>query len=175
VSDGSPNLHFWDPDSLQEVRRVRVTDPANGGAVQASLNELEYVHGWVWANVWLTDTIVVIDPSTGAIARRWNMRELTARVSNPGRDVLNGIAYTVRRGLPTAPTSGGDGGASTPWGGSLWVTGKRWDKIFELALGDPQPVARGGARALGDGASAQRKKKPGGKKGGSSKGGGPAA
>lgn len=174
VSDGSAYLHFWDPDTLQEVRRVRVTDPAAGGAPQTYLNELEFVHGWVWANVWQTDMIVVIDPTTGAIARRWNMRELSVRVTNAGRDVLNGIAYTLRRGLPSSSSDGGAGGGSgdaAPWGGSLWVTGKRWDKIFELALTDPQPVARGGTRALGDGGK-RKKGKKGGKAGGGAAGAG---
>jgi len=143
---------------------VAVVDPATNQP-QGHLNEIEFIHGFVFANVWLTNDIVIINPASGAIVARWDMSQLAARVTNARRDVLNGIAYTPTRGVPPggAPPAGGGGATDADptgaWGGSLWVTGKRWDTIFELALSDVQAYnpaqAHRRAAAAGKGARKQ--------------------
>lgn len=155
VTDGSEYLHFWDPDTLTQTGRVRVHDPATGSE-QGMLNEVEYIHGFVFANVWLSNTILIIHPDTGAIAGRWDMGSLSSRVTNARKDVLNGIAYTPGRGLPSDPGYN-PRPSSGAWGGSLWVTGKRWDSMFELRLTDVQswtPPASGPTRRSGGGRAA---------------------
>ena len=125
VSDGSSNLHFWDPVSQAQVGRVGVR---YGGGALEKLNELEYVHGWVLANIWYDDKVAIINPSSGAVSGFLDFSSLKSRLSGQ-HDVLNGLAYSMAAGLPgTAPV------ADKPWGGRLWVTGKLWNKMFEVEL-----------------------------------------
>ncbi|HYW48555.1 MAG TPA: glutaminyl-peptide cyclotransferase [Bryobacteraceae bacterium] len=116
MSDGSPQLRFWDPESLKEIGRITVTD--QGQAVQ-DLNELEWVKGEVYANVWQTERIARIDPASGKVVGWINLTGLLTpsdRVEGPdATDVLNGIAYDAA-------------------GDRLFVTGKRWPKLFEIRL-----------------------------------------
>jgi len=123
MSDGTPRLRFWDPDTYQETGSVLVTDDA--GPVFA-LNELEYIQGMVLANVYQTDRIAVIDPATGRVAAWIDVHGLLGPedYAEPV-DVLNGIAYDAA-------------------GERLFVTGKLWPKVFEVKLisadGAPAPV-----------------------------------
>ena len=113
LSDGTPELRFLDPATMAERRRIRVT--WRGRAV-GNLNELEYVRGEILANIWHSDLIVRIDPATGAIRGAIDLSAVTAAVQPADAEaVLNGIAY--------------DTGA-----GKLYVTGKRWPRLFEIAL-----------------------------------------
>lgn len=114
MSDGTADLRFLDPKSLKETGRVSVT---HRGKPVARLNELEYVDGEVYANIWQSDLIVRIDPESGAVNGVVDLRGLRARLSGggPGPDVLNGIAY--------------DNAA-----GRLFVTGKLWPNLFEIRL-----------------------------------------
>jgi len=113
MSDGTANLYFRDPETLAEIRRVEVHDP-NGPV--ANLNELEYVKGQVYANVWKTNRLAIIDPQTGQVTGWVELdgllkpEDLSQRV-----DVLNGIAYDAA-------------------GDRLFVTGKWWPKLFEVEL-----------------------------------------
>jgi len=114
MSDGTSELRFLDPKTLRELRRLRVT--ANGKPVD-QLNELEWVDGEVFANIWQTDRIARIDPKTGRVA---GWIDLTGILPQRDRiqdhtDVLNGIAYD----------------AATK---RLFVTGKLWPKLFEIRL-----------------------------------------
>lgn len=113
MSDGSDTLYFWNPETLAETGRVAVFDD-NGPVVR--LNELEYINGEVWANIWQTDKIARIDPATGAVV---GWVDLTALLSAADRvqqvDVLNGIAWDGENGR-------------------LFVTGKWWPKLFEIEL-----------------------------------------
>lgn len=116
-SDGSPTLHFHDPIDFREVRRVVVRDE---GQPVWQLNELEMAEGRLFANVWMTDRIAVIDPSSGTVIAWLDLQALRARFTLPpgwsaADDVLNGIAYDPRRR-------------------HLLVTGKRWPTIFEIAV-----------------------------------------
>ena len=112
MSDGTPNLRFLDPATLQEQSRLNVRD-ANGSV--DDLNELEFVKGSVYANVWLTDRIAIIDPGTGNVTGWLDLTGLRPRRNAAGDDVLNGIAY--------------DAAADR-----LFVTGKLWPTLFEIRL-----------------------------------------
>ena len=114
MSDGTSTLYFLDPESLEERRRLTVRD--RGGPV-ARLNELEFVAGEIYANVWQTDRIVRISPSTGAVVGWVDLAGLLTpadRAAGPV-DVLNGIAYDRENGR-------------------LFVTGKWWPRLFEIEL-----------------------------------------
>ena len=113
MSDGTPVITFRDPDTFEEVRRIEVVG-INGPIPQ--LNELEYINGEIFANVWLTDWIVRIDPETGMVVGYIDMRGLrdSVGVTDPN-GVLNGIAYDAESDR-------------------LFVTGKLWPTIFEIEL-----------------------------------------
>lgn len=118
MSDGTAILRFLDPDTFQEIGQIEVKDQ---GAPVARLNELEYIQGEIYANVWLTDRIAVISPQTGQVLRWIDLRGL---LSDEDRsqpvDVLNGIAYDAPRDR-------------------LFVTGKLWPKLFEIRPVPPTP------------------------------------
>jgi len=112
MSDGTSMLRFLDPDTLQVVRQVEVR--ARSGPV-VRLNELEYVRGEVYANIWRTDRIARIDPRSGVVVGWIDLSGLLAEEDRRGVDVLNGIAYDAESGR-------------------LFVTGKLWPKLFEIEL-----------------------------------------
>ncbi|MEQ8935904.1 MAG: glutaminyl-peptide cyclotransferase, partial [Amphiplicatus sp.] len=99
---------------LKETSRVTVT---YGGKTLGALNELEWIDGEVFANIWGTEIIARIDPGTGVVAGLIDMRGLQARLGPEakGIDVLNGIAYDAENNR-------------------LFVTGKYWPKLFEIRL-----------------------------------------
>jgi glutaminyl-peptide cyclotransferase len=114
MSDGTPQLRFWDPETLAETGRITVTNELRPVTY---LNELEWVKGEVFANIWQTQRIARIDPSSGKVT---GWIDLTGLLSDSDRipnytDVLNGIAYDAA-------------------GDRLFVTGKRWPKLFEIRL-----------------------------------------
>ena len=114
MSDGTPRLYFWDPTTLAEVGSIEVHDEA--GQLIPMLNELEYVKGEIFANLWQTDLIARIDPATGAVTGWVDLSGLLPAAERTSTtDVLNGIAYL-------------------PDGDRLFVTGKRWPKLFEIRL-----------------------------------------
>jgi glutamine cyclotransferase len=118
ASDGTATLYFLDPESLEQIGRIQVHD--DQGPV-TRLNELEYVRGQVYANVWQTDWIAIIDPWTGEVTGWIDLEGLLEPADYvPGTDVLNGIAYDSE-------------------GDRLFVTGKRWPKLFEIKL-VPRPT-----------------------------------
>jgi glutaminyl-peptide cyclotransferase len=114
MSDGTSELTFLHPLTFTPIRKLKIFD--SNGPVN-SLNELEYINGKIYANIWLTDYIVIIDPATGRITGRINLSGLLNPGDYPGReiDVLNGIAYDKDNKR-------------------LFVTGKLWPKIFEIEL-----------------------------------------
>ncbi len=120
MSDGSDTLFFRDPASFQVRHSVRVT--FNGQPLR-DLNELEYIAGRVWANVWQTDTIVLIDPKTGVATDYVDLAGiLPASARNGSEDVLNGIAYDAKTRR-------------------IWVSGKQWPRIFQIEVqGQPGPT-----------------------------------
>jgi len=113
MSDGSAQIRCWDLSTLRETRRINVHD---GAAPVESLNELEFVRGEIYANVWQTDRIVRIDPADGHVTGWIDLAGLlTAAERAEGADVLNGIAYDSL-------------------GDRLFVTGKLWPKLYEIRL-----------------------------------------
>ena len=113
MSDGTPTLYFLDPETFEQVSRIRVYDR---NVPVWSLNELEYVEGQVYANVWGSDRIARIAPETGRVTGWIDMKGLLAQQDyTEYRDVLNGIAYDQESGR-------------------LFVTGKFWPKLFEIKL-----------------------------------------
>ncbi len=114
MSDGTAELRFLDPVSMRELRRLRVT--ANGQALDR-LNELEWVDGEIFANVWQTDRIARINPTTGQVVGWIDLSGLLSISERLGgrTDVLNGIAYDAKSKR-------------------LFVTGKLWPKLFEIQL-----------------------------------------
>jgi glutamine cyclotransferase len=114
MSDGTENLTFLDTATLKPVKKLQVRDEQ--GPV-SKINELEFVDGFIFANVWETNTIVKIDASSGKVVGRidFSAKAREVKILNPQADVLNGIAYH-------APTK------------SLLVTGKYWPFIFALQL-----------------------------------------
>lgn len=120
MSDGTAELRFLDPTTLREVHRLRVTA---GGTPVTQLNELEWVDGQIYANIWQTDRIARIDPKTGQVVGWIDLGGLLRNGNygprrenaDPNVDVLNGIAWD----------------AATK---RLFVTGKFWPKLFEIRL-----------------------------------------
>ncbi len=114
MDDGTPQLRFWDPESLAELGRLTVTD--HGMPVE-NLNELEWVKGQVYANIWGTNRIARIDPVNGRVVGWIDLTGLLkAEEVNADSDaVLNGIAYDAKHDR-------------------LFVTGKKWPKVFEIRL-----------------------------------------
>jgi len=113
MSDGTSYLRFLDPKTFRETRRIHVTD-TTGQAID-NLNELEYIHGEIYANIWGSDTIVRISPRTGKVLGRIDLTGIIDKRELSRDAVLNGIAYD-------------------PTGDHLFVTGKLWPKLFEIKI-----------------------------------------
>ena len=113
MSDGTDQIRFLDPSTLQTTRTINVTDR---GEPVDQLNELEYIDGEIYANIYQTDRIARIEPKTGKILAWIDLSGLLAvKHRTGGEDVLNGIAYDAQ-------------------GKRLFVTGKMWPKLFEIEI-----------------------------------------
>jgi glutamine cyclotransferase len=113
LSDGTASLRFLDPATFKEVRRVTVADH---GKPVTELNELEYIDGQVYANIWHSDRIARISPRTGKVLGWIDLKGLLpASERSSAEAVLNGIAWDAQRHR-------------------LFVTGKLWPKLFEIEL-----------------------------------------
>ena len=113
MSDGSEKIYVLDPETFRRIRTIEVyTDQSK----VAYVNEMEWIKGEIWANVYMTDTIIRIDPQTGAVTGAIDMSGLLSEADvTPATDVLNGIAYDARTGR-------------------IFVTGKNWNKLFEISV-----------------------------------------
>lgn len=118
IDTGGPNLYFVDPETFKVKSTLPITD--HRGPV-AEINELEYIDGFIWANVWMTNRIVKIDPESGHVVGEMFLSNIAAsdgrlQANSFGNaDVLNGIAYdSISK--------------------SLFITGKRWPKLYELKV-----------------------------------------
>jgi len=113
MSNGSNTITVIDPNTFGVLRTIRVN---KNGSPQSQLNELEWVEGEIWANVWRTDTIVRIDPTTGKVTGVINLLGLLPTAEKAYQtDVLNGIAYDA--------TSK-----------AVYVTGKNWPHVYHIVL-----------------------------------------
>jgi glutamine cyclotransferase len=113
MSDGTAQIRVWDLASLKEIKRINVSDM---GKPVTQLNELEFVRGEIWANVWQTDRIARISPGDGRVLGWIDLTDILPKAERSNSDaVLNGIAYD----------------ATTD---RIFVTGKLWPKLFEIKL-----------------------------------------
>lgn len=112
MSDGSNRLYFRDLDTFEQLGMVSVAD--DRGAVR-NLNELEYIHGEVFANIWQSNRIARIDPESGAVNSYLDASGLLTASEAARADVLNGIAYDVTTD-------------------KLYITGKNWPWLFEIRI-----------------------------------------
>jgi glutamine cyclotransferase len=113
MTDGTNIIYFYEPETFTVISRIEVYD--NKQKVD-SLNELEYINGEIWANRWMTDIIVRVDPASGKVLGYINLKNI---LDDPQTDtsvsVLNGIAYDKERNR-------------------IFVTGKNWPKLFEITI-----------------------------------------
>ncbi|MCI1780236.1 MAG: glutaminyl-peptide cyclotransferase [Bacteroidales bacterium] len=115
MSDGSSTIYFRDPDNFKIKKKIDVT--YKGRSIKL-LNELEYINGKIWSNVYTKDDIVLIDPESGQIEKLADCRNLLpSKYRKPETDVFNGIAYE-------------------PSTGSIYVTGKYWPLMFKIKLSE---------------------------------------
>ncbi len=112
LSDGSSSLRFLDPKTFREVRKFSVTDD---GKPVTQLNELEYIHGEIYANIWQSNRIARIAPATGKVLGWIDLTGILSAADSTQADVLNGIAYDPQKKR-------------------LFVTGKLWPKLFEIQV-----------------------------------------
>ena len=109
MSDGTSALYFLNPDTFEEIGQIEVRDK---GVPITNLNELEYIQGVIYANVWRTNHIAMISPETGQVVGWIDLKGLLSE-QNSSEDVLNGIAYDEEQDR-------------------LFVTGKCWPTLFEI-------------------------------------------
>jgi glutamine cyclotransferase len=112
MSDGTAVLYYMEPSSFEIIKQINITE--NGKAL-ARLNELEYIKGNIYANIWETDQIAIINPEGKVIGRIDLQGILLAADCTQATGVLNGIAYNANNK-------------------SIYITGKNWCKLFEIEL-----------------------------------------
>lgn len=115
LSDGTHQIRFLDPKTFKVERTIDVFNENDPSMKLVNLNELEYIKGEIWANVWQTDLIVRIDPKDGKILGKVDLTGLNPSPIGDLDNVLNGIAYDEKDDR-------------------IFVTGKRWPKLFEIKL-----------------------------------------
>lgn len=112
-SDGSATLRFLAPNTGEVTRSITVTE---AGKPLARLNELEWINGKIWANVWLESRIVIIEPDSGRVSGSIDLHDLLPQeAKDKSTNVLNGIAYDSARD-------------------EIWVTGKNWPYLYQIEL-----------------------------------------
>lgn len=119
MSDGTPTIRVLDPGTLKQVGHIDVTA---AGQPLKNINELEWVKGQIYANIWLSHYIARIDPATGKVVGYIDLKGLGPKpndTEDPANDVLNGIAYDAKHDR-------------------LFVTGKRWPRVYEIKLTEPR-------------------------------------
>lgn len=114
MSDGTNKLYYYTPDSIKLLNIVSVSD--HNGPVP-NINELEFINGFIYANQWETPYIMKIDPASGKVVGQLDLSNLVAeaRAAYPNADVLNGIAFDSANG-------------------KIFVTGKKWPKLYEIKI-----------------------------------------
>jgi glutamine cyclotransferase len=111
MSNGSATLIFLDPETFEKIGQVEVHDTA----LVTNINELEYVNGKIYANIWMEEKIAIINPQTGQVEGWIDLSGIQDLQNQDVNNVLNGIAYDAK-------------------GDRLFVTGKRWPQLFEIKL-----------------------------------------
>jgi glutamine cyclotransferase len=120
LSDGSARIRRYDPATMRPLGSIEVGDAY--GAVRR-INELEWAHGLLFANIWMSPLLIAIDPAIGRVVAQWNLASLIPKQRNYGTDgVANGIAFDRQSG-------------------HFWLTGKGWPLIYEVRLNLPAPTS----------------------------------
>ena len=118
MDDSTNRIFFLDKDNYRQIGFIDVYDD-KGPVIE--INELEYVDGKIYANVWEKDMIVVIDPKTGVVLERIDLSRLYPKEKRPrNADVLNGIAYDAQ-------------------GKRFFITGKKWPHLYQVEFSPPAP------------------------------------
>jgi glutamine cyclotransferase len=114
MSDGTDKLTYLNPETQKAEKTLSVSENAQPSL---NLNELEWIKGYIYANIWTTNTIVKIDPSTGKVVGKLDLGQLTLqqKTENPNAQELNGIAYDAVSD-------------------KIYITGKMWSKIYQIEL-----------------------------------------
>jgi glutamine cyclotransferase len=112
MSDGTANLYFLDPETFERTGQIAVND---AGSPVTELNELEYIKGEIYANIWHEKRIAIINPQTGNVRAWIDLTGIVDQEDTGGGRVLNGIAYNADEDR-------------------LFVTGKMWSKLYEIQL-----------------------------------------
>jgi glutamine cyclotransferase len=112
MDDGTSEIRVWDAVTLRELKRITVHD---GAKPIDNVNEMEFVGGEIYANIWMTDRVARISPVDGRVLGWVDLSGLLTDAEREDTDVLNGIAYDAL-------------------GGRLFVTGKLWPKLFEIQI-----------------------------------------
>ena len=112
LSDGTNRLQYIDPNSFQVTKTLEVFA---GPTAVTNLNELEFIRGEIWANIWHSDRIARIDPKSGQVTAWIDLAAITERETHEQEDVLNGIAWDPGRQR-------------------LFITGKDWPKLYEIVV-----------------------------------------
>ena len=112
ASNGTSNIYFYQPGTFKLDHVLGITE---GGNAVTYINELEYINGYIYANQWETNNIFKINPSNGEIVAKMDLSDIVNKLkfTNPGIDVLNGIAYN-------------------PGTNKIYVTGKYWPNLYEI-------------------------------------------
>lgn len=115
MSDGTHVIRFLNPENFELVRTISVFNDKRKPVMQ--LNELEYINGEIWANVWQEDVILRIDPNSGQLLGRIDLEKIVENETKSSRDadVLNGIAYDAANDR-------------------IFITGKKWRRLFEIKV-----------------------------------------
>jgi len=111
MSDGTSTLFFLDPNTFHTIKQVQVIDKEP----VSNLNELEYIQGKIWANIWNQDKIAIINPETGNVEGWIDLTGINNEDSQDQNKVLNGIAYDSEKDR-------------------LFITGKKWAKLFQIEV-----------------------------------------
>jgi glutaminyl-peptide cyclotransferase len=120
MDDGTSEIRIWDAVTLRELKRIKVHD---GVKAIDNVNEMEFVGGEIYANIWMTDRVARISPVDGRVLGWVDLSGLLTEAEREQTDVLNGIAYDAL-------------------GGRLFVTGKLWPKLFEIQLVPKTPAPK---------------------------------
>ena len=113
MSDGTPNITVRNPDTFAVERTIVVR---NEGRPVQYLNEMEWIDGKIWANVYMSYEIVIVDPESGRVEGVVDFTGIASQLAlSPSTDVMNGIAYDAESGR-------------------IFVTGKRWNRLFEIEI-----------------------------------------
>lgn len=112
-SDGTSKIWRLDPETLEEIDFIQ---PVTNASLANRVNEMEFINGKIYANTWQKEGVLIINPETGVVEALIDFRGLKEKLDNPEKaDVLNGIAFREKTG-------------------KLYITGKNWDKLFEVEL-----------------------------------------